>query len=154
MLSWICEMAVAFLHQARKSETKTWGLRQIKPSGVRAAVQFGSCGSLVDTLFTGSVGVGGWTNWWCRAPQYPCWHTAPSTDLFKQLEHWALPASKDLRGHWEKGGWKKERELGSMLAKLWEVSHSSAIEGIGAKMAPSNCRSLTTARLKVKHKCW
>lgn len=53
------DMAVAFLHHAIKSETKTWGLRQIHPSRVQAAVEFGPCGFLVDNLFTGSVGVGG-----------------------------------------------------------------------------------------------
>lgn len=40
---------------------------------------------------------------------------------------------------------KKEREMGSMVAKLHEVSHSSAIEGISAKIAPSDCRPLATA---------
>lgn len=31
-------MAAAFFHQARKSETKTWGLRQINPSRVHSSI--------------------------------------------------------------------------------------------------------------------
>ena len=86
------------------------------------------------------------TNQRCRAPQwqsYPCWHTAPTTDLFKQLERLALPASGDLQGHWQKGweegrgGRGEGRGMGGMAAGLGEGIHSSAIGGHCAEMAPS-----------------